>query len=87
MAKTAVRMYVAVAILPKIDGRNVRRPIARFTMATVMTMTTSRLMTVTVSQSGSRLARPRPGIVYTMKVVTSSSLSAIGSSHAPRLVF
>ena len=50
---------MAVAIFPKIDGRNVRGPIARLTIATVSTMTTSRLMIRTVSQSGSRFARPR----------------------------
>ena len=69
------------------DGRNVRGPMARFTIATVATMTTSRLMMQIVSHSGNRLARFRPGVVSTMKVVTSSSLSAMGSSHAPRLVF
>ena len=80
-------MYVAVAIFPKIDGRNVRRPIARLTITTVRTMTRSRLMMQTVSQIGKRLASPRPGQVRTTKVLTSSSLSAIGSSQAPMLVF
>jgi hypothetical protein len=56
-------------------------------MATVMTMATSRLMTRIVSHTGRRLACPRPGMVRTTKVVTSSSLSAIGSSHAPSVVF
>jgi hypothetical protein len=56
-------------------------------MATVRTMTTSRLMISTVSQSGRGLARPRLGSVSTTKVVTSSSLSAMGSSQAPRFDF
>ena len=39
-----------------------------------------------VSQTGRRFVRPRPGHVSTANVVTKSSLSATGSSQAPRLV-
>src|SRR5688572_31352729 len=75
-------MKVAVAIFPKIDGRNVRGPSARFTTATVATIATSRLITRIVNHSGSWFAEPMPGSVSTMNIVTSSSLSAIGSSQA-----
>src|SRR6266576_1145597 len=51
-----------------------------------MTMPTSRLMTSAVSQSGSLFVRPRFGSVRTTNALTSISLSAIGSSHAPRVV-
>ena len=44
-------------------------------------------MTRTVNQSGSRFAEPMPGSVSTTNIVTSSSLSAIGSSQAPSVVF
>ena len=37
-----------------------------------------------VSQTGSLFTRPRPGSVRTTKVATMSSLSAIGSSQAPK---
>ena len=76
-----------MAIFPKIDGRNVRRPIARLTTATVATMAMSRLITRIVNQTGSWFAEPIPGSVRTTNIVTSSSLSAIGSSHAPSVVF
>ena len=79
-------MNAAVVAFPRNDGLNVRGPTARLTMATTPTMTTSRLMTVTVSQSGRWLVRGIAGRVRTTNVVTSSSLSAIGSSQAPRLV-
>ena len=82
-----VAIYTPVATFPYIDGRNVRRPTARFTMATVTTMQTSRLMMSAVSQIGRRFARPRPGSVSTTNALTSISLSAIGSSHAPSVVF
>jgi len=49
---TLVRMNAAVVIFPHIDGRNVRGPIARFTIATTPMITTSRLMTTTVSHKG-----------------------------------
>ena len=76
-------MKSAVAALPSGDGRKVRGPTARLTMATVSTMAMSRLITSTVSHSGTRFGRPRLGSESTMKVVTSSSLSAAGSSQAP----
>ena len=69
------------------DGRNVRGPTARFTTATVSTIAISRLMTSTVNQSGSRFGAPTSGSVSITNIVTSSSLSAIGSSHAPSVVF
>ena len=50
-------MNVAVATLPSSDGRNVRGPTARLTIATTPTMTTSRLMTSTVSQSGTMVGQ------------------------------
>jgi hypothetical protein len=50
-------------------------------------MPTSRLMTSTVSQIGMRFTNPMSGSVRTMKVVTRSSLSAAGSSHAPNSLF
>ena len=50
-------------------------------------MATSRLMTSTVNQSGRRFDEPIPGSVSITNIVTSSSLSAIGSSHAPSVVF
>ena len=78
---------MAVAILPKIEGRNVRGPTARLITATVSTIATSRLMTRTVNQIGSRFADPMSGSVRTMNIVTSNSLSAIGSSQAPSVVF
>ncbi len=80
------RMNVPVASLPSSDGLNVRGPIDRLTIATTPTMTTSRVMTRTVSQMGTWLVSSICGSVSTTKVVTSSSLSAIGSSHAPKLV-
>ena len=43
-------------------------------------------MTTTVSQSGIRATRPSPGSVSMTNMVASSSLSAIGSSHAPSVV-
>ena len=52
MTTTLVTMKVAVVSFPQIDGRNVRGPIARFTIATTPTMTMSRLITSTVSHSG-----------------------------------
>ena len=54
-------------------------------MATVRTISTSRLITSTVNHTGSWFGRPS-GIVSTTNVETSSSLSAIGSSNAPRSV-
>ena len=74
-------MNVAVASLPSIEGRKFRGPAASVTIATTPTMTTSRLMTKTVSQSGRWLVSGTPGSVRMTNVVTSSSLSAIGSSH------
>ena len=47
----------------------------------------SRLITSTVNHNGSRLADPIFGRVSITNIVTSRSLSAIGSSHAPRVVF
>ena len=44
-------------------------------------------MTSTVNQSGSRFGAPISGSVSITNIVTSSSLSAIGSSHAPSVVF
>ena len=76
-------MKSAVATLPSGEGRKVRGPVARFTTATVSTMAMSRLITRMVSQSGTRLGSPRFGRVSTTNVVTSSSLSAAGSSQAP----
>ena len=63
-----------------------RRPIEKFTTATVTTMITSRLMTSTVSQIGMRFGRSSSGRVSTTNVEMSSSLSAMGSSSAPRVV-
>src|SRR5215831_8026941 len=80
-------MYVAVAAFPKSDGRNVLGPIARLTIATVPTITTSRLMMSTVSQIGNGFARPSHGTVRTTNVLNASSLSAIGSSQAPSVLF
>ena len=79
--------FAIAAILPKIEGRKVRGPTARFTTATVSTMTMSRLRTRTVNQSGSRLAEPMPGSVSMTNIETSNNLSAIGSSQAPSVVF
>ena len=75
-----------MASLPNSVGWNVRRPIERFTMATVTTMMTSRLITSTVSQIGNRLGRSTLGIMSTTNVEINSSLSAIGSSSAPSVV-
>src|SRR4029434_2490547 len=86
MITTLVRMNVAVAAFPSSEGRNVRGPTARLTIATTATMTMSRLMTRTVSQMGTWFVTEICGNVSTTKVVTSRSLSAIGSSQAPRLV-
>ena len=52
MITTLVRMKVAVASLPSIEGLKVRGPAARLTIATTPTMTTSRLMTRTVNHNG-----------------------------------
>ena len=86
MITTLVTMNVAVVSFPHIEGRNVRGPMARFTIATTPTITMSRLITSTVSHSGRWFVSGIHGSVRTINVVTSRNLSAIGSSHAPRLV-
>src|SRR4026209_476139 len=85
MTTTLVRMKAAVVAFPSIDGLKVRGPIARLTIATTARITTSRLITTTVSHSGRWFVSGIAGKVRTMKVVTRRSLSAIGSSQAPRL--
>src|SRR5687768_7857889 len=78
-------MNAAVADLPSSDGRKVRGPTARFTIATTPRRAVSRLMTLTARHDGKGFDIGIDGIVRTMNALTGGSWSAMESGPAPGL--